>query len=64
MGVEIFPVALLYPDKWDEVVLYLGAMPIPARRKKELIVEWTKAVGAVLTREMVEAVLGREAERF
>lgn len=64
MGVEIFPVALLDPDKWDEVVLYLGPMPIPARRKKELIVEWTKAVGAVLTREMVEAVLGREAERF
>lgn len=58
MGVEIFPPALLFKDKWDEVVVFLIRLLIPPRRKKELIVEWCKCVGAVLTEEMVKQVLG------
>jgi len=61
MGVEIFPPALLFKDKWDEVVTLLISLPIPERRKKELIVEWAKVVGAVLTEDMVRAVLGGKA---
>jgi hypothetical protein len=61
MGVEIFPPALLFKDKWDEVVIFLIQLPIPPRRKKELIVEWCRCVGAVLTEEMVRAVLGEKA---
>lgn len=61
MGIELFPIALLDRTKWDEVVIFLSDLPIPPRRKKELIVEWTKVVGAVLTEEMVKAVLGKLA---
>ncbi len=61
MGVEVFPPALLFKDKWDEVVVLLVQLPIPERRKKELIVEWAKVAGAVLTEEMVRAVLGPRA---
>jgi len=62
MGIEVFPPALLYKDKWDEVVIFLQQLPIPPRRKKELIVEWTQFVGAVLTKDMVKDVLGIEGE--
>lgn len=61
MGIEVFPPALLFKDKWDEVVVLLITLPIPERRKKELIVEWAKVVGAVLTGEMVRSVLGPKA---
>jgi len=63
MGVEVFPPALLAKDKWEEVVVFLIQLPIPPRRKKQLIVEWAKCVGAVLTHEMVEQVLGPLAGR-
>jgi hypothetical protein len=61
MGIEVFPPALLFREKWDEVVTLLIRLPIPERRKKQLIVEWAKVVGAVLTKEMVEQVLGPRA---
>lgn len=60
--INVFPPALLFTGKWDEVVLFIQPLPIPARRKKELIVEWVNYVGAVLTRDMVEEVLGLEAD--
>ena len=62
MGIEIFPPALLFKDKWNEVVVLLIQLPVPPRRKKELIVEWAKCVGAVLTQDMVKDVLGPLAE--
>jgi len=60
--IQVFPPALLFKDKWDEVVLFIQGLPIPPRRKKELIIEWTNYVGAALTRDMVEEVLGLEAD--
>lgn len=60
--INVFPPALLFKEEWDEVVLFIQALPIPARRKKELIVAWTSYVGAALTRDMVEEVLGLEAD--
>jgi len=60
--IQVFPPALLFKDKWDEVVLFIQELPIPARRKKELIIEWTNYVGAALTRDMVKEVLGLEAD--
>jgi len=62
-GVEIFPAGLLARDKEEEVIIFLRTLPIPARRKKELIAQWAKYVGAALTRDMVEKVLGPLAER-
>ena len=62
-GIEIFPAALLAEEAWEDVVLLLQRLPIPARRKKELIVQWAKYVGAALTHDMVEQVLGPLAER-
>jgi hypothetical protein len=61
MGIEVFPPGLLFKDKWDEVVTLLITLPIPERRKKELVVEWAKVVGAVLTEEMIREVLGGKA---
>jgi len=62
-GVEIFPAGLLAKDKWEDVVLLLQRLPIPARRKKELIAQWAKYVGAALTHDMVKDVLGPLAGR-
>jgi hypothetical protein len=64
MAIEVFPPALLFKDKWDEVVIFLQKLPIPPRRKKEVIVEWANYVGAVLTRDMIERVLGLDAENI
>ena len=63
MGIEVFPPALLAVEEWDDVVIFLQRLDIPPRRKKQLIVEWAKYVGAALTHEMVEAVLGELAGR-
>lgn len=63
MGIEVFPPALLAKEKWDDVIILLRTLPIPARRKKQLIIEWSKVVGVALTEEMVEAVLGPLARR-
>ena len=62
-GVEVFPAALLAEEAWEDVVLFLQRLPIPERRKKELIAQWAKYVGAALTHEMVEQVLGPLAGR-
>lgn len=63
MSIAIFPPALLAKEKEDELIIFLKELPIPARRKKELLVEWCKYVGVALTREIVEALLGPLAER-
>lgn len=60
MGGEIviFPPDLLDKEKKDEVIMFLRQLPAPPRRKKQALIAWCKYVGAALTREMVEAVLG------
>ena len=61
--IEIFPPALLAADKWEDVVLFLLELPASPREKKYAIVDWCNFVGAALTHEMVEQVLGPLAER-
>jgi hypothetical protein len=63
-GVEIFPAGLLARDKEEDVILFLQELPIPERRKKELLSQWCKYVGAALTHDMVEKVLGPLAGRI
>lgn len=55
---EIFPAALMAKEEWEDVIFLLQQLPVSQRRKKELLVEWTKLTGAVLTHEMVEKLLG------
>jgi len=55
---EIFPRELLTADKEDEVVLLLRQLPVPPRRKKQALIAWCKFVGAALTKDLVERVLG------
>jgi len=57
---EIFPAELLTVEREDEFILLLARLPIPPRRKKEVLVDWCKWTGAVLTHEMVERVLGED----
>ena len=63
-GVEIFPAGLLAKEREEDVIVFLRTLPIPARRKKELIAQWAKYVGAALTRDMVEKVLGPLAAKI
>lgn len=57
-GLEVFPAYLLDKDKENEFIIALAGLPILERRKKELLVQWCKYVGAILTEDMVKAVLG------
>jgi len=63
MVVEVFPIALLRKEKKDEVILFLKALPIPPRRKKQALIDWCKYVGIAITKEMVETLLGPLEER-
>lgn len=63
-GVEVFPAALLAKEKEDDMILFLQELPITERRKKELVVQWCHYVGAALTHELVEKVLGPLAGRI
>lgn len=56
--IEIFPPALLSKDKEEEVILFLQRLPVPPRRKKQALIAWCQYVGAALTKEMVEKLLG------
>jgi len=58
MAIEIFPVELLAPERKDDVVLFLAALPIPPRRKKQAYIEWAKYVGVAIDRETVDRILG------
>jgi len=62
MALIVIPEIYLSKDKWNDFVIFLQELPIPPRRKKQLIVDWAKYVGAALTRDMVKEVLGLEAE--
>lgn len=57
-GIEILPAALLDKKKEDQFILLLQELPIPDRRKKELLVQWTNYVGAALTGDLVKKLLG------
>lgn len=61
--ISVIPAALIAKDKWEDFVLFLQQLPVPARRKKEILVEWTLVVGVALTKELVDQVLGPLAER-
>lgn len=62
-AIALFPEALLSADRLKEVEDFLLALPVPPRRKKQALVEWTQVTGVALTREMVEAVLGPLADQ-
>ena len=64
MAIEVLPAFLLNKEAWSDFVAFLQELPIPARRKKEVIVEWAGFVGVALTREMVKEVLGVDAEEI
>jgi len=57
---EVFPAELLTIEREDEFILLLQRLPIPPRRKKEVLVDWVKITGAVLTHEMVARILGED----
>ena len=55
---DIFPEFLLDPKNRDAFLLVLADLPIPANRKKEILIAWTRITGVALTRDIVETVLG------
>jgi len=57
---EVFPIELLTLEKKDEFLALLRELPIPPRRKKQMLILWCKLTGAVLTRDMVEHVIPEE----
>jgi len=58
MAIEIFPVELLAPERKDDVILFLAALPVPPRRKKQAYIDWCKYVGIAIEREDVEKIIG------
>ncbi len=60
--INLIPEKFLQKDKQHELIAYLQELPIPARRKKEVLVEWTKAMEIALTKDAVVELLGPLAE--
>jgi len=58
VAIEIFPVELLAPERKDDVILFLAALPVPTRRKKQAYIEWAKYVGIAVDKETVDRILG------
>jgi len=56
----VFPGHLLVPEAKDDLIMFLAALDIPPRRKKQLLVEWGQLTGIILTREDFERLLGEE----
>jgi len=54
----VIPGELLKPERKDDVIAFLRQIPAPPRRLKELYIEWCRVVGAALTREDLEKLLG------
>jgi hypothetical protein len=50
--------------QWSALVIYLRGMPIPARRKKQVIVEWCRIKNHALTKEMVREVIGMDSTSY
>ena len=46
------------PERKDDVIAFLQRIPAPPRRIKQLYIEWCRVVGAALTREDLEKLLG------
>ena len=59
---DVLPKGLMAKDKQPEVIRFLSELPIPARRKKEVLVEWTQAMEIALTSDAVVELLGPLAE--
>jgi len=60
--IEIIPDELMFPDMIDEVIVFLQALAVPPRLKKEAFIEWCKVVDVQLTRAMVVELLGVDIE--
>jgi hypothetical protein len=46
----------------DRVILFLQKLPVSMRMRKEMYVAWTQYVGAALTEEAIQILLGPAAE--
>jgi hypothetical protein len=57
--IEVIPVELLDPDAKEKVIAFIRDLPAHPEDKKHLYIEWCRMVGAVLTKEDVDKVLGR-----
>ena len=60
--IDVFPKELLFKDKQHEAIAWLQELPIPARRKKEVLVEWYEVMEVALTKDAVVELLGPLAE--
>lgn len=58
---EAFPPDWLVPERLNDVIWRLRALPISGEGKKHALYEWCKHAGVALTGDMVERVTGRPA---
>jgi hypothetical protein len=59
---DVFPPELLFKDKIHETIAWLQELPIPARRRKEVMVEWCHAMEVAITSDVMVELLGPLAE--
>ncbi len=61
---DVFPPELLFKDKVHEAIAWLQGLPIPARRRKEVMVEWCHAMEVAITSDVMVELLGPLAEEI
>ncbi len=62
--IDVFPPELLFKDKVHEAIAWLQELPIPARRRKEVMVEWCHAMEVAITSDVMVELLGPLAEEI
>lgn len=60
--IDLIPKGLMSKDRQPEFIDWLQELPIPVRRKKEVLVEWCEAMEVALTKDAVVELLGPLAE--
>ena len=61
--IGVIPADMFSPERLDDVIMQLRMLDVPPRRKKELFTEWGQAVGAALTKEDYQKLLGIESKK-
>jgi len=61
--IGLIPDDMFSPERKDDIIIMLRTLDVPPRRKKQALVDWSQSVGAGLTKEDFQKLLGIEYER-
>jgi len=61
--IGLIPDDMFSPERKDDIIVMLRTLNISPRRKKQAFVDWSQAVGAGLTKEDFQRLLGLDYGR-